>query len=297
VDHARLIRMARRQHGLFTRRQAKQAGFSPYQIRRRVAAGEWYRIVGPVLSTNADPGDAARRDLAFHLAVPGSVLAGPSAARRWGIPCLDQGSYLYVGAHGGPRISGVRLLYESPGAREVALSDAARVTTRPVTVFDCLRLLPQTQAVGLLESMLQRGLVTMDEIASVARSRVGRRGTPMAVQALRLVADGSRSAAERVAARLLRSIGISGWALNRPIYDDAGLIGVGDIVFKAVKLVVELDGWAYHVTPEAFQRDRRRQNRLIAAGWTVLRFTWQDLTQHPAYVLNEIRASVARLAA
>lgn len=297
MDHSHLSRMARRQHGLFTRRQAKQAGFSPYQIRRRVQAGEWHPIVGPVLSTDANPGAAARRDLAVHLAVPGSVLAGPSAARRLGIPCPDQRSYLYVGAHGGPRISGVRLLYESPGPREVAISDAARVTTRPVTVFDCLRLLPQTQAVGLLESVLQRGLVTMDEIASVIRERVGRRGTPLAVDALRRVADGSRSAAERLAARLLRDAGVSGWALNRPIYDDAGLIGVGDLVFAAVKLVVELDGWAYHVTPQAFQRDRQRQNRLIAAGWTVLRFTWRDLTQRQAHVLDEIRASIARLAA
>jgi very-short-patch-repair endonuclease len=50
------------------------------------------------------------------------------------------------------------------------------------------------------------------------------------------------------------------------------------------------------VTPEHFQRDRRRQNRLIAAGWTVLRFTWWDLTERPDDVLAQIRAAVARLA-
>jgi very-short-patch-repair endonuclease len=38
-------------------------------------------------------------------------------------------------------------------------------------------------------------------------------------------------------------------------------------------LVIEVDGWAYHRTPDRFQRDRERQNRLVAAGWTVLRFT------------------------
>lgn len=72
---------------------------------------------------------------------------------------------------------------------------------------------------------------------------------------------------------LLRSGGITGWEANVPIRDHEGLIGVGDIVFRRAKVVIEVDGWAFHVSPAAFQRDRARQNRLVAAGWTVLRFT------------------------
>jgi len=55
-----------------------------------------------------------------------------------------------------------------------------------------------------------------------------------------------------------------------------------------------VDGWAWHVDVERFQADRRRQNRLVAAGWTVLRFTWHDLTGRPAEVIAEIRVAVAR---
>ena len=46
---------------------------------------------------------------------------------------------------------------------------------------------------------------------------------------------------------------------------------------------------------ERFQRDRTRQNRLVAAGWTVLRFTWNDLRDRPNGVIAEIRAVIARL--
>jgi very-short-patch-repair endonuclease len=74
------------------------------------------------------------------------------------------------------------------------------------------------------------------------------------------------------------------------------VIGVGDFVFRDVRLVIEIDGLAFHVTPEQFQADRHRQNRLMAAGWTVLRFTWRDLTERPAYVISKIRAMRARLA-
>jgi len=76
-----------------------------------------------------------------------------------------------------------------------------------------------------------------------------------------------------------------------------GFIGIGDIVFDILKLVVEVDGWAFHTTPERFQRDRGRQNRLVAAGWTVLRFTWRDLVERPGYVLATIRAMLDRLGA
>ncbi len=71
------------------------------------------------------------------------------------------------------------------------------------------------------------------------------------------------------------------------------MIGVGDVVFEAHRVVIEIDGRAYHVTADRFERDRERQNRLVAAGWTVLRFTWRDLTERPRYVIDTVRAILA----
>ena len=81
---------------------------------------------------------------------------------------------------------------------------------------------------------------------------------------------------------------------NAELHDERGLIGHGDLVFDAARLVVELDGWAYHTDPDRFQRDRARQNRIVAAGWRVLRFTWRDLTERPAAVVAAIRAELDR---
>jgi very-short-patch-repair endonuclease len=65
------------------------------------------------------------------------------------------------------------------------------------------------------------------------------------------------------------------------------------VVFEEAGVVVEVDGWAYHIDPERFQRDRARQNRLVAAGWTVLRFTWRDLTERSEYVVATITSILA----
>ncbi len=68
-----------------------------------------------------------------------------------------------------------------------------------------------------------------------------------------------------------------------------------DLAFPDVLLAIEIDGWAWHSDPERFQRDRRRQNLLVATGWTVLRFTWADLVERPDQVLATVVQTLARL--
>jgi hypothetical protein len=146
-----------------------------------------------------------------------------------------------------------------------------------------------------MEECLQRGWIDLPAMAARVRRSVGMHGTPHLVAVLRAVASGARSPAERLAIMWLHRARITGWSANVPIEDADGVIGVGDIVFRDVKLVVEIDGRAHHSTVEAFERDRERRNRLVAAGWTVLRFTWRDLTTRPEYVVATIPTNLARL--
>jgi hypothetical protein len=46
-----------------------------------------------------------------------------------------------------------------------------------------------------------------------------------------------------------------------------------DLAYPDAKLAIEVDGFDFHRARAAFDADRRRQNDLVAAGWTVLRFT------------------------
>jgi very-short-patch-repair endonuclease len=86
-----------------------------------------------------------------------------------------------------------------------------------------------------------------------------------------------------------------GWSCNHEVTDQTGVIGIIDVAFPAIKLAIELDGRAWHVDRDRFQHDRTRQNRLVAAGWTVLRFTWDDVAYRLDTVLADISAAVARL--
>ena len=72
-----------------------------------------------------------------------------------------------------------------------------------------------------------------------------------------------------------------------------------DAAWPDVKLAVELDGAAFHGSPEARERDLRRDAALAALGWVVLRFSYRRLMREPAACRAEIlaayrqRASVA----
>jgi hypothetical protein len=66
-----------------------------------------------------------------------------------------------------------------------------------------------------------------------------------------------------------------------------------DCVWHPQRVVVELDGRAFHATAAAFERDRARDRRLQAAGWRTVRVTWRQLREHPESLAADLRAILA----
>lgn len=64
-----------------------------------------------------------------------------------------------------------------------------------------------------------------------------------------------------------------------------------DFLWRTERLIVEVDGHRYHATKRAFENDRRRDAVLAAAGYTVMRVTWDQLThEHEAVLVRLVRA-------
>jgi very-short-patch-repair endonuclease len=64
-----------------------------------------------------------------------------------------------------------------------------------------------------------------------------------------------------------------------------------DLAFPDQRIAVAYDG-LWHAEPGQFGRDRRRLNRLVAAGWVVLHVTAADL-RDPEILLTRIRDLLA----
>ena len=66
-----------------------------------------------------------------------------------------------------------------------------------------------------------------------------------------------------------------------------------DRAWEGPRLVVELDGHATHATRRQRRADAERDARLALAGWRVLRFTYEDVTRRPAYVVTTVERHLA----
>lgn len=76
------------------------------------------------------------------------------------------------------------------------------------------------------------------------------------------------------------------------IFDAQGFVAKVDFALPELRIAIEYDG-LWHGERRAFLDDRRRLNRLVAAGWIVLHVTVEDL-QRPEQLLARLRALIAR---
>ena len=70
-----------------------------------------------------------------------------------------------------------------------------------------------------------------------------------------------------------------------------------DFLWRHHRLIVEVDGHETHGTRQAFERDRRRDQCLTLAGYSVIRFTWHQIINESARVAATLRALLAQRAA
>jgi very-short-patch-repair endonuclease len=73
---------------------------------------------------------------------------------------------------------------------------------------------------------------------------------------------------------------------------DGRFIARTDLAWPSRKVAIECDG-IWHADAAQLHRDRRRLNRLVAAGWTVLHITSVRMHEDFDGVVAEIRRTLA----
>ena len=118
-----------------------------------------------------------------------------------------------------------------------------------------------------------------------------RRRNPLRSRIVREFAGNPWSPPERDLHRLMNRAGIQGWVANNALRLGATTIHP-DVLFPEHRIVIEVDGRAFHSDATAFERDRERQNLLVLHGYRVLRFTWRMIADNPEAVLATIRRAL-----
>lgn len=275
----------RRYDGVITLEQAKRLGMSEKTVRRRVVSGAWHRRGRGVYFVNDRPFTDAARMRAAVLSYGDQAAASGLAAAWWLGLTKFAPDVIEVtvprNSHGRCH-DGSRVRRRDLKPADVVVHSGLRVTSLPLTVVEAA--VRPGGGPQLMDQALQRH-TELPKLWTAHLRNTGRRGSPRARMLLQAAGEGTRSAAERLFAKLLRQAGITGWKANQKV------LGYEvDFLFEDARLVVEVDGWAHHVDPETFRRDRIKQNALVRARYRVLRYTWIDLTEYADRVAAEIRA-------
>lgn len=299
---ARLDSVARAQHGLITSTQAVKA-LGPSRKARWVAERRLLSIQPRVFRVAGAPETWHQAVHAAALAADG-IVSHRSAAELWGLIKPAGYAEVSVRPERNPRVRPPAIVHRIGDLHpRLAVERECMQITDPLrTVIDLGLVTPTWTVSDALSRGLTTRLFTIGEVQHLrdALGRPGRAGTGIVrdlIERRLLTAETEESLLEARFVDLTRSHDLPRPAFQHEVWHAGRFIARIDAAYREIRLGIEVDGYESHASPEAFQRDRARQNYLVALGWTVLRFTWHDVVHDPAVVARTIRDTIHRLEA
>jgi very-short-patch-repair endonuclease len=288
------------QHGVVSRWQLLELGMSRDRIQDRAARSQLHRLYRGVYAVG-------HRKLTLKGVWMAAVLAcGPDAALShraglglWDVRRTESGliDVTMPGRTGRRGPDDVRL-HRSTLLREADVDavDGIPVTSLAWTVVDYAGIAHRQQLRSVLEALERRGLYIgreLDELLERAPNRKGVKAVTAVIAEMTGPAPWLQSELEAIFREVIRGSDLPEYEANVMVEGE-----VVDALWRKERVIVELDGYAFHKSRARFEADRRRDAKLQVAGYRVLRVTQERLTNEPQAVLAEIRAllSAARAA-
>ena len=294
----RIIEHARANGGIISTREAQALGMDRMTLSRRVDAGILVRIGRGLMAL---PGADPTRELDLEAACRrlNAVVSHESAGRIHRFDGLAWAPATVTVPH--------RLTHQFPGVRVHQSTDLSEdgvmrvrglpVTTPERTIIDLGAIMSDARLDFVLDRALSSGTVDLARLVEVFAG-LGRRGKPGTARIRRLLEkrDASYVPPDTVLEqRLMALIVESGLPRPIPQFHPAWLAptnGRVDLAYPDHKLIIEGDSRKWHLLMKSFETDRHRDNQAQLAGWRILRFTWQAITERPEEVADTIRAGL-----
>lgn len=272
-----IVALSVRQHGNVTRGQLLELGLSARAIDRSATSGRLHRVHTGVYAVGRPPVTALERAAAAVLACgQHAALSHRSAMTLWGFAKRWSAPFEVV-VPGDRRPHGIKVHRSRTLARRDTTKHVGiRVTTPARTLLDCapeLRGKTLTRAVN--DALLSRYL-TKSALAEI----VSRFPSSPAAPLLRpFVSDHGGPTRSELEDKFLEFC--ERFGLPRPQTNVSVAGYLVDAWFPDERLIVELDGYDFHSSRDAFERDRDRDADTLLAGLGTVRVTWGRMHDSP----------------
>lgn len=229
------------------------------------------------------------------VAALGGVASHQDAARLWGIELLEPSPVRHVTVdRNRSRLSHPGTCIHRADLPEVAVVSGIPATTAVRTVLDLCRALPLSHAVVAADSALRQRRLTLPRLYDAAAALAPAQGRPQVRDVLVRVDPFSGSPLETLCRLIMEDAGLRPFETQHLVRVGARVLARVDFAWPGQRLVVEVDGFAFHADRVTYRSDRRRTNALVLAGWRVLRFSWEDVVGSPDVVVEEVRTALGR---
>ena len=295
MNMTQLTERASIQHGLLSAAQLANAGFSRSMIDTRVRNGFFSRRGGGVIELAGGRASWEQDLLVAVLACSDLAAASHrSAARLWGFRSVDDELEVAIQYPRSVRLANV-IVHRSrdlaPG--DVTVVDGIPTTTPERTICDLGLIFPEYEVHRILRQAIADGLVLPRDLWSMRQrtSKQGRNGTGVLeriLDALPEQVEVAESGLEVHFLEICERYFLPAPVLQLPVRV-AGRDFRLDFAWREQRVFVEIDGASFHSTPTQIAADGSRQNLLVRAGWTPLRFTASDLRDYPSRTAHAVR--------
>lgn len=292
------LRLAARQYGVLRLDQARAAGMSEWQVRRRVACGAWEELFPTVYRVEGAPPTWRQQLKAASLwAEKSFAVSHRSAAALWGFDRYREGPVeLSVTRHLRTYRPCVVHQVERLTQRDLASIDGLCVTSATRTLLDLAAIEPEAQVRAAVDQALRRKWTTLERLASALGEAGRRRGVAFLKDLVHAYLGGDGPTESELEARvqdLLEAQGFPRAVKQRPVFIGGRLRRL-DFLVPGTRVVIEADGYAWHASPAQFEKDRARNNALTAQGYLVLHWTWAALRERPETLVAQLHALLGR---
>jgi very-short-patch-repair endonuclease len=278
----RIAKIAGRQDNVVSREQLLAAGLGRGAIAHRVAVGAWQRLHNNVYLLAPAPPSLMARARAAALAYGADMAVSHRSAAELFKLLPETGGEIHVtvaGRNVAPRAGIRRHRVAAFGPGEVTKMSGIPMTSVARTICDLAATEPPATVETVFQEALYRRIVTDRAVAAVIARAPTRRGAPV----IRALVDDPRMTRSERERALLNLIDAA--QLPRPVtnvYVHGELV---DVFWPAYGLVLEFDGWRGHGHRIAFERNRKRDQVLLANGLRVMRVTDRQLRGEPVAVV------------